>query len=133
MNILKAHGDIDRKDTIILSERDYRDIIYRTPGYRAALNVIFITKTLLFVGASLSDPDVNLVLESVSEAFDGKATRHYALVPEGDVSDEEVRHWREFYGVHMILYKASKGHPEVDMFLETIRDRINSTRAGGGT
>jgi hypothetical protein len=50
--ILKAHGDIDRKETIVLSERDYRDIIYREPGFRAAMNAIFITKTVFFVGTN---------------------------------------------------------------------------------
>ena len=74
--VLKAHGDIDRKDTIILSERDYRDMTYRRPGFKAALNTLFISKTILFVGTSLSDTDVNLVLETVTEAFSAKGTRH---------------------------------------------------------
>lgn len=122
--ILKAHGDIDRKDTIILSEKDYRDILYREPGYRAALNTIFITKTVFFVGASLSDVDVKLILESVSESFSGRGPVHYALVPWGDASDSEVIHWRDFFGIHLIRYKATKDHPEVDNFLSQLRDAV---------
>jgi hypothetical protein len=120
--ILKAHGDIDRKDTIILSEKDYRDVVYREPGYRAALNTIFITKTVLFVGASLSDIDVKLILESVSESFSGSGPTHYALVPWSDAAESEVIHWRDFFGIHLIRYKATKGHPEVDAFLSQLRD-----------
>jgi hypothetical protein len=100
--ILKAHGDIDRKDTIILSERDYRDAVYRQPGYRAALNTIFITKTILFIGTSLTDTDINLVLESVSETFGGKGPKHYALLPRREAGDPELQHWRDFFGIEIL-------------------------------
>lgn len=36
--ILKAHGDVGRKATIVVTERDYRSAIYRAPGYRAVLS-----------------------------------------------------------------------------------------------
>lgn len=120
--ILKAHGDIDRKDTIILSERDYRDMTYRQPGYRAVLNTIFISKTVLFVGTSLSDTDVTLVLETVNEAFTGKSTRHFALVPNGNMWSAEAQHWRDFFGIQFLSYKPSKNHQELDAFLEKLRD-----------
>lgn len=124
--ILKAHGDIDRKNTIVLSERDYRDAIYREPGYRAALNTLFITKTILFIGASLSDIDVNLVLESVNESFSGKGTRHFALVPKNTIGIEEVEHWRDFFGVQLLLYNATKGHPQVDEFLDLLSKKVGA-------
>lgn len=118
--ILKAHGDIDRKESLVLSEKDYRDIVYRQPGYRAALNTIFITKTVLFVGTSLNDVDVRLVLESVSESFSGKGPHHYAIVPSQSFSDAELQHWREFFGIHLLLYRATKGHPQIDHILEIL-------------
>lgn len=124
--VLKAHGDIDRKETIILSERDYRDVVYRQPGYRAALNAIFIMKTVLFIGASLADPDIKLVLESVSESFTGKGPTHYALLPMKEAAIEEVRHWRDFFGIKILRYKATKGHPEIDFFLRELRDEVRS-------
>ena len=127
--IMKAHGDIDRKNTIILSEKDYRDIVYRNPGYRAALTTLFITKTILFVGTSLTDTDVNLVLESVSESFGGKGPRHYALVPRASAGDAELQHWRDFFGIHLLEYKATKGHPQVDSFLEILRDKVRARKA----
>jgi hypothetical protein len=124
--ILKAHGDIDRKESLVLSEKDYRDIVYRQPGYRAALNTIFITKTVLFVGTSLNDVDVRLVLESVSESFSGKGPRHYAIVPSQSISDAELQHWREFFGIHLLLYRATKGHPQVDQILDTLAKKVDA-------
>lgn len=128
--ILKAHGDIDSKSTIILSERDYRDMVYRQPGYRAAMNAIFITKTVLFLGTSLTDTDTNLVLESVSESFSGKGPRHYALLPEREASEAEGIHWRDLFGIQLIQYKATKGHPELELFLDRLRDAVGRTRKG---
>lgn len=124
--ILKAHGDIDHKDSLVLSEKDYRDIVYRAPGYRAALNSIFITKTVLFLGTSLNDTDVRLVLESVSESFSGKGPRHYAIVPSQAFSDAELQHWREFFGIHLLLYRATKGHPQVDDVLGVMAKRVEA-------
>ena len=126
--ILKAHGDIDRKETVVLSEQDYRDIVYRQPGYRAALNAIFITKTVFFIGTSLVDPDVKLILESVSESFTGKGPLHFALLPEKETADMEVIHWRDFFGIQLLRYKATKGHPEIDFFLEKLRDEVQKVR-----
>jgi hypothetical protein len=122
--VLKAHGDIDRKDTIVLSERDYRDLIYRSPGYRAALNALFMTRTVLFLGASLTDMDVKLVLESVSEAFGGKGPHHYALLPAKEAGDAESLHWRDFFGIRLLRYTASKGHPEIDVFLADLKTKV---------
>jgi len=127
--VLKVHGDIDRKGTIVLSERDYRDLIYRSPGYRAALNTLFITRTVLFVGASLTDPDITLVLESVSESFAGKGPRHYALLPRREAGDAESDHWRDFFGIRLLQYTAAKGHPEIDTFLEQLKARVSEKAA----
>lgn len=124
--MLKAHGDIDSKSSIVLSERDYRDMVYRQPGYRAAMNAIFITKTVLFLGASLTDTDINLVLESVSESFSGKGPRHYALLPEREASEAESTHWRDLFGIQPIQYWETAGHPQVERFLEGLRDAVRS-------
>lgn len=126
--IIKIHGDIDRKETVVLSERDYRNIIYRQPGYRAALNAIFITKTVFFIGTSLVDPDVKLFLESISESFTGKGPVHFALLPEKEATEVEIVHWRDFFGIHLLRYKATKGHPEIDVFLENLRDEVNNLK-----
>lgn len=129
--LLKAHGDIDRKDSIVLSERDYRDIVYRQPGYRAVLNTLFMTRTVLFIGSSLTDPDVTLVLESANEAFEGKGPRHYALVPSADPDQAESMHWRDYFGIQLIHYRATKGHPQVDKFLDVLRAKIETAAVKG--
>ena len=122
--ILKAHGDISKKSSIILTEKDYRTIVYSSPGYRALLAAIFTTKTILFLGASLSDPEILLLLRSLHDAFQGSGQYHYALVSKGDLTETEANHWRKNYNVQCIQYEASAGHPEVLGFLDAVKTSL---------
>jgi SIR2-like domain len=126
--ILKAHGDLSRKTTIIITEKDYRNMVYSSPGYRALLSAIFTTKTVFFLGASLSDPEIQLLLRSLHNAFHGSGQYHFALVSNADFSETEASHWRKNYNVRCIQYEASHSHPEVSGFLKNL---INAL--GGAT
>ena len=119
--ILKAHGDLQRKSTVILTERDYRLVSYSSPGYRALLAAIFTTKTLFFIGASLNDPEIQLLLRSLHDAFQGAGQHHYALIANTDFSDTEAAHWRKNYNVDCIRYEPSRHHPELLAFLENLK------------
>jgi hypothetical protein len=118
--ILKAHGDLQKKTSIILTEKDYRTVVYAAPGYRALLSAIFTTKTILFLGVSLSDPEIQLLLRSLHDAFQGSGQYHYALISDEDFSATEAAHWRKNYNVHCIRYKPSHNHPELAQFLREI-------------
>ncbi|MEQ2005169.1 MAG: SIR2 family protein [Limisphaerales bacterium] len=126
--ILKAHGDLQKRSSIILTEKDYRTIVYSSPGYRALLAAIFTTKTLLFLGASLSDPEIQLLLRSLHDAFQGSGQYHFALVSNKDFSDTEASHWRKNYNVRCIRYEASQGHPELTGFLESIKSSLGAAQ-----
>lgn len=125
--ILKAHGDLTKRSTIILTERDYRKVIFASPGYRALLEAIFTMKTILFLGASLGDPELQLLLRSLHNAFQGTGVYHFALVPSTDFSSTEANHWVNNYKVRCIVYEPSKNHPEVEIFLKNVRDLTTST------
>jgi hypothetical protein len=122
--ILKAHGDLQKKSSIILTEKDYRTVVYSSPGYRALLAAIFTTKTVLFLGASLSDPEIQLLLRSLHDAFQGSGQYHYALVSNADFSETEAGHWRKNYNVCCIRYEASNGHPELVQFLKDVKQSL---------
>lgn len=121
--ILKAHGDIQRKSSIILTERDYRKLVYSSPGYRALLAAIFTTKTVFFVGASLSDPEIQLLLRSLHDSFQGSGQHHYAIVSEKEFGETEVGQWRKNYNIQCIRYTPSTGHPEVEAFMQQLRNK----------
>jgi hypothetical protein len=124
--ILKAHGDIVRKETIILTERDYRSIIYSHPGYRTMFSSIVTTHSLFFVGVSLNDPETQMLLAHMHHAFDGGGPTHYALVPSETFNETLVSRWRKDFRVQCICYNPSAGHPEVNGFLTRLATEITA-------
>ncbi len=119
--ILKAHGDVARPSEIVLTRKDYRALVYSNVGYRHLLASIFTNKTVLFLGASMNDPEVAQMLESLHVAFHGGGVRHYALIEKSSILDFEVDRWRKDYNVHVLPYVASSAaHPEVLEFVESL-------------
>lgn len=129
--ILKAHGDVNRKSSMIITQRDYRTTIFATPGYRAVLSAIFTVKTVLFVGVSLSDPETELLLAYLHDAFHGSGQYHYALIPDDEFSETMANRWRKDYRVNCIQYTPSSGHPEVCEFVKKLR--LDSDTSHGET
>ncbi|MCF6171434.1 MAG: SIR2 family protein [Bacteroidales bacterium] len=79
--ILKAHGDAKRDvNTLILSQKDYRRTLYREPGYRSLLQSIFTSKSILFIGISLTDPEFNQLLDFLHDSYHGGGPTHYLLL-----------------------------------------------------
>lgn len=120
--ILKAHGTANRRDSMVITERDYRTIINRALGYRAIITSIFTTKTVLFLGVSFSDPETRLLLSFLHDAFYGSAPKHYALVPRPYMSNTAANRWYKDFRIHCIQYNPSDGtHPEIDVFLDELK------------
>lgn len=117
--ILKAHGDVNNRASLIITERDYREIIYRSHGYRAALASIFTTRKVLFLGVSFADPELKLLLAYLHDAFHGGMT-HYALVPSNEFSECVVNRWRKDFGIVCLCYTSTKNHPQVGEFVRSL-------------
>jgi hypothetical protein len=82
--IIKAHGCVSDPRQIVLSRSSYYRARRDYPGFYQILDALFLTNTLLFVGCSLTDPDIQLILENVN--ISAPSTHpHYALV-------EKVQH-----------------------------------------
>ncbi len=118
--LLKAHGSIEDPSKMIITERDYRNVVFRQPGYRSAISAIFTTRTVLFVGASLADPELKLLMSFIHDSFHGGGAEHYALLPRGVVTEVIRTRWKKDYKVQIITYEASPNHIEVEEFLKTL-------------
>jgi hypothetical protein len=120
--LLKAHGTAEERESMVITRKDYRTIVYRSPGYRSALETIFNTNAVLFLGASMNDPELDLLLSFLHDAFQGGGIRHFALVPESSVTSMKVKRWQRDYSIRCLIYKpATKEHLEVDDFLAKLK------------
>jgi hypothetical protein len=116
--ILKAHGDAQEDpEGIILTERDYRQVIHHEPGYQSLLQTLFTTFTILFVGTSFADIELQLLLGYIHSSFHGKTPAHYALIAEKKPSPALIKAWRKDFNIHVINVSPERNYKEVMDFL----------------
>ncbi|EAU55355.1 hypothetical protein SPV1_11501 [Mariprofundus ferrooxydans PV-1] len=70
--------------------------------FYSVLDALFITHTLLFIGYSMSDPDIQLVLENSSIAAPS-AHPHYAFIQD-NISDDIESALAKSYNIQYLKY-----------------------------
>lgn len=120
--ILKAHGDAARPgNSIILTDADYRNILYSQRAYQSLLSTMFTMFTIIFVGASLTDPEVNLLLGYIADSFSpGSGPAHYALMVAEDITSVEQNRWFKDHNVHLIPVSKANDYAEITEFLQAL-------------
>jgi len=131
--VLKVHGTIDRIETIILGQSDYRELIHDNQACQSYLRNLFLNKTVFFIGFGLTDPDLMLLLDKLSVTFKGYAGKHYALMDTEKAPAFKQRLFEENYNIKIIPYtKSAPDHPEVREFLSDLAEKCSGCLATTG-
>jgi len=124
--LLKAHGDAKTAaDKIVMTEKDYRRLFYQEPGYQSALQSIFTMYSVIFIGCSLKDPEVKLLLNYINAAFPEGGTPHYALMTEDSTGEIERNRWRKDFNIQIIPISSKNNYEDLNVFLEILKDKEN--------
>jgi hypothetical protein len=91
------------------------------PFFYRVLDSIFLTNTLLFVGYSLSDPDIQLVLENASIAANSSHP-HYAVMPD-NIHPSIKSSIQRAYNIQFVEFEAGEYH-QVESGLKELADEI---------
>jgi len=67
--LLKMHGSVDRPEEIVLTREDYLRYGERRAALAAIVQALLITKHMLFVGFSLSDPNFHRIADDVRKVL----------------------------------------------------------------
>lgn len=128
-NILfKLHGSYERADTIILTKEDYQKLYYQN-SYLETLKKIFLSYTILFVGFSYSDPDIEYIVTGLSHSFNSENRMHYLLISEGSYNSLEIEYMKRKERLTVIQYDNSDGtHSGVDLFFKSILSKIDKKK-----
>jgi hypothetical protein len=124
--ILKAHGDIDRPESMVLTTRDYQEIIHANQAFNTIFSAILLTKAILFIGYSLNDPDFRLLFDRQLSVFRGHVPERYALMS-GIGRVERDLLWRTAK-IRVLPYADGK-HEEVLESLRALADQLRSAPA----
>lgn len=119
--LLKAHGDAAKASSIILTDADYRALLYHRRAYQSLLSSMFTMYSIIFIGASLNDPEIKLLLGFIADSFHPSGgPLHYALMPEEDYSKTEEDRWFRDYNVKFIPVSKAGNFAEVPQFLDAL-------------
>ena len=96
--VVKAHGCITAPEHMVLTRSDFFRARQKAPHFYKTLDALFLTHTILFVGYSLDDPDIQMVLENSNIAAPS-SHRHYFVCGSG--TPEAIKKSKsESYNLH---------------------------------
>jgi predicted NACHT family NTPase len=119
--IFKMHGCVTDQNSIVFTREDFRREIY-LGSVKEFLKAIFSSETVLFLGFGFSDPHIDSILSFLYEVNSGLGSPHYVLTH--DLSNIQKHTLERNYGVRVINYVSTAGHPQVADFIRFIRDVV---------
>ena len=127
--ILKLYGDLVRSpDSILVAPIQYEETIRGNRSFADFMQQLFFSRTLLFLGASLRGIDAYLRGLGFPQI---PGRRHYAVVAvTASAWEAEAEVLDRRYGIEVLPYLATEGHPEV---LDFIRGVVVQVEARDGT
>lgn len=103
--IIKMHGDIDDIENIVLREEDYLNYSQKHIIIETFIKSLLIDKTFLFVGYSLNDNNLKLIMSYIDFFVKEKRVEnrqpHYLVVDQIKDSAHDIRYWKN-KGVELV-------------------------------
>ena len=134
--LYKMHGSVDHPAEVVIAKDDYE--LYRRirPGFLQVLTGQLVSKQMLFIGFSFTDPDIAHLFASIREAFQDNGPEHYAIVrcpkaspgpnAKKQLKIDRVRHalWVEDLQRYGIQCVEVDGYEEVDEILRAVELKL---------
>lgn len=99
--LLKYHGDFKNHNTV-LKENDYLEFSKNHTLKEVFVKAQFSNKLILFVGYSVSDPNLKLLIREIQYLLKKHYQRAYILTTKSEVSDSEIKYF-ENLGINIIV------------------------------
>lgn len=98
--LIKYHGDFDNKN-IILKESDYLEFSKNNTLKEIFVKSLFSNKVILFVGYSVGDINLKLLIREIQFILTKHHQRAYLLTHKNEISDSEIKYF-ENLGINIV-------------------------------
>jgi hypothetical protein len=134
--LYKMHGSVDHPSEVVIAKDDYELYRRERPGFLQVLTGQLVTKQLLFLGFSFTDPNIGHLFASIRETFKDEGPEHYAIVRRPKrgsgaagrkrYETEKIRHtlWVEDLQRYGIQCVEVEEHEDVDAILRAVELRL---------
>ena len=93
ITLIKMQGDINQPDSLVLTDDDINDFIDKLSSVNDVIRGLFATKTLIFLGYDLPNPQFKRLFQQVTHKLTLYRRAAYAIVDQ-PLDEVEVRYWR---------------------------------------
>lgn len=125
--VLKVHGSIDSPDRTIFTRSQYAAARREYSHFYRLLEALVLTHTHVFLGASLRDPDIQILLEDHAFRFAG-ARPHFIVMPQDSIRTETRRVMEDTMNLRALLYDPASEHAELAESVEALVPLVESCR-----
>jgi hypothetical protein len=125
--VLKIHGDVRRPETVVITRKDYRRLLYGTPGYQGFLRAVLANRPVLYMGFSFTDAYLNELRSEILAllGYTGDVPVAHAII--NDVPELTRAHYRRHEGIDILTYDTSgkTDYSGFDRLLKELHDQTN--------
>ncbi len=119
---VKMHGDLRHEEHVIITQNDYNNFLTRYPVIATHLSAMLITRTPLFIGYSLSDPDFDSIRNVVRSRLGPFVRMAYVVQFDADQAAIEAGYKENLH----IISLPTANQPSRDHALEAFFLQIQS-------
>lgn len=107
-HIVYLHGRYDDPENVILTESSYARRYVRSDDAPLKLLAIMMTQSVVFIGFSVTDPDLNHIMRGVNARLGAGDRQHFALIGYrlADQRDLIRRRFEGKFGIRPVFYQT---------------------------
>ena len=124
-SIVKAHGCISNIANTILTRSQFFEARLKYSNFYKILDSLFLTNTILFIGYSMTDPDIQLVLENSHISAIGSHPHYACLADNMNPTLKRVMH--KTYNIELIEFQAGN-FAQLETGLRDLANDVESYR-----
>lgn len=106
--LIKLHGTIDSPQGIVFDKTSYQISAFNNRYYADILSTLLLTHTFIFVGFSMGDPAVTMIVENAAHRF--PTTRPHYIFQPGKSIPEVDDLWKRLRKLYVLRYSETNNH-----------------------